>query len=200
MLVLLTIALLVALVGVIKPFKGFQRKHFGMAAAVLFVACLIATPTPDRTKVALIAAPGQMALPPEAQTASADAAKAAFKSKPAGAPAAASEEEVEPALTPAQMNAVRNAEQYLSMSGFSRKGLVQQLSSEAGNGYSVADATAAVDSLTVDWNENAARSAKQYLEMSGFSCRGLIEQLSSRAGNDYTVSQATYGARQAGAC
>ena len=103
-------------------------------------------------------------------------------------------------LTPPQNNAARSAEQYLSMSGFSRDGLIQQLSSDAGDGYSVSDATAAVDSLDVDWNENAAKSAKQYLDMSGFSCSGLIEQLSSRAGDRYSTGQATYGARQAGAC
>jgi hypothetical protein len=103
-------------------------------------------------------------------------------------------------LTGPQTNAVRSAEQYLSMTGFSRKGLIDQLSSDAGEGYSVADATAAVDSLSVDWNENAAKSARQYLSMSGFSCKGLIEQLSSSAGEKYTAEQATYGARQAGAC
>jgi len=86
------------------------------------------------------------------------------------------------------------------MSGFSRRGLIEQLSSEAGNGYDVADATAAVDSLAVDWNEQAARSAKQYLEMTGFSCSGLIEQLSSSAGSKYTKAEARYGAQQAGAC
>ena len=103
-------------------------------------------------------------------------------------------------LTPPQINAVRSAEQYLSMSGFSKAGLIEQLSSDAGEGYSLADAKAAVDSLSVDWNENAAKSAKQYLDMSGFSCKGLIEQLSSSAGDKYTIAQATYGARAAGAC
>jgi hypothetical protein len=103
-------------------------------------------------------------------------------------------------LTPSQRNAARSAEQYLNMTGFSRAGLISQLSSDAGDRYSVADATAAVDSLTVDWNENAVKSARQYLSMSGFSCQGLIEQLSSSAGDKYTVKQATYGARQAGAC
>ena len=103
-------------------------------------------------------------------------------------------------LTGPQKNAVRSATQYLSLSGFSRGGLIQQLSSSAGDGYEVADATAAVDSLDVDWNENAAKSAKQYLSITGFSCNGLIDQLSSSAGDKYTVSQATYGARQAGAC
>lgn len=103
-------------------------------------------------------------------------------------------------LTAQQKNAVRSAKQYLSMTGFSRAGLIQQLSSEYGEGYKVADATVAVDSLNVDWDKQAVRSAKQYLEMQGFSCRGLIQQLSSSAGEKYTKSQATYGAKQAGAC
>lgn len=119
----------------------------------------------------------------------------------AQAHAAASVEE-EPAsnLTGPQRNAIRSAEQYIGMTGFSRDGLIAQLSSDAGDGYALSDATIAVDSLTVDWNEQAVRSAKQYLEMSGFSCNGLIDQLSSDAGDKYTKSQATYGAQQAGAC
>lgn len=103
-------------------------------------------------------------------------------------------------LSGPQNNAVRSARQYLSFQGFSRNGLIQQLSSSAGDGYDVADATVAVDSLQVDWNAEAVKSAKQYLSMQGFSCKGLIQQLSSSAGDKYTVSQATYGARQAGAC
>lgn len=103
-------------------------------------------------------------------------------------------------LTGPQKNAVRSAKQYLSFAGFSRNGLIEQLSSSAGDGYDKADATAAVDSLSVDWNENAVKSAKQYLSISGFSCDGLIQQLSSSAGDKYTVSQATYGAKKAGAC
>ena len=103
-------------------------------------------------------------------------------------------------LTAPQKNAVRSAKQYLSMSGFSRAGLINQLSSSAGDGYKVADATAAVDSLDVDWNRQAVKSANLYLGMSGFSCKGLINQLSSSAGDKYTVSEATHGAKQAGAC
>ena len=104
------------------------------------------------------------------------------------------------ALTGPQKNAVRSAEAYLGMTGFSKAGLIEQLSSDYGEGYSLADATKAVESLSVDWNEQAFRSAKQYLSMSGFSCQGLIEQLSSEYGSKFTPSQATYGAQQAGAC
>lgn len=103
-------------------------------------------------------------------------------------------------LTNPQQNAVRSAKQYLSVQGFSRKGLIDQLSSQYGDGYSVSDATVAVDSLRNDWNKEAVKSAKQYLSIQGFSCNGLIEQLSSDFGDKYTKPQATYGAQQAGAC
>ncbi len=103
-------------------------------------------------------------------------------------------------LTGPQKNAVRSAKNYLAMTGFSRDGLIQQLSSDAGDGYRATDATAAVDSLNIDWDKQAVRSAKNYLKMMGFSCKGLIQQLSSDAGDKYTVSQAKYGAQQAGAC
>ena len=44
-------------------------------------------------------------------------------------------------LTGPQNNAVRSAKQYLSMQGFSCKGLIQQLSSSAGDKYTVSQAT-----------------------------------------------------------
>lgn len=148
---------------------------------------------------------GSMMLPPSApkteiraEAASMDDAIAAAEVAAASVPAAAVE--ATPQLTGPQKNAVRSARQYLRMTGFSRAGLIAQLSSEFGEGYEVADATAAVDSLDVDWNENAARSARQYLNMTGFSCSGLVEQLSSDAGDKYTQSQARHGAQAAGAC
>lgn len=103
-------------------------------------------------------------------------------------------------LTGPQKNAVRSAENYLSFAGFSRDGLIEQLSSPYGDGYTLADATAAVDSLSVDWNAEAVEAAQQYLQMTGFSCNGLIDQLSSDYGNKFTRSQAKFGAEQAGAC
>lgn len=84
--------------------------------------------------------------------------------------------------------------------GFSRLGLIQQLSSQAGEGYSLADATFAVDSLHVDWNAQAVLSAKNYLSTMSFSCSGLVEQLSSSAGEQFTLAQAQYGAKAAGIC
>ena len=94
-------------------------------------------------------------------------------------------------LTSGQENAVRSAEDYISMSGFSRSGLVEQLEFA---GYSTKDAAFAGDHLNVDWNEQAARSAEDYVSMSGFSRSGLIEQLEYEG---YTRQQAEYGANKA---
>ncbi|MFX1766384.1 Ltp family lipoprotein [Paraburkholderia sp. A1RI-2L] len=143
---------------------------------------------------------GRTSEPVAQQEASTSEAPAAATAAPAETLAVVSSPALAAGLTAPQSNAVRSAKQYLSMQGFSRRGLIHQLSSDAGEGYEVADATVAVDSLSVDWNEQAERSAKQYLSIQGFSCKGLIHQLSSSAGEGYTVPQATYGAKQAGAC
>jgi pyruvate/2-oxoglutarate dehydrogenase complex dihydrolipoamide acyltransferase (E2) component len=129
-------------------------------------------------------------------TASSPAATAAATAKATAAPTAKAP--AGPTLTNQQQNAVRSARQYLNFMGFSRQGLIDQLSSSA-VGFSVQDATIAVDSLNVDWNAEAVQSAKQYLKTMPFSCNGLIDQLDSTAVG-FTVAQATYGAKQAGAC
>ena len=84
------------------------------------------------------------------------------------------------------------------MSGFSYQGLIDQLSSDYGDQFSVEDATYAADNCGADWNEQALRSAKDYLDYSGFSYQGLIDQLSSDYGDKFTVDQATYAADQLG--
>jgi hypothetical protein len=101
-------------------------------------------------------------------------------------------------LTLEQANAVRSAQSYLEFTAFSRKGLIRQLSSDAGEGYPLNVATFAVDSLHINYNEQAAKSAKSYLETMAFSRQGLIEQLSSDAGEGFTYSQAVYGVDKAG--
>lgn len=103
-------------------------------------------------------------------------------------------------LTLQQQNAVRAAEGYLMMGGFSRDGLIAQLSSPYGDQFDEGDARAAVDSLSVDWDQQAALAAERYIAMMGFSCRGLIDQLMSVNGERFTRAQAENGARAAGAC
>lgn len=100
--------------------------------------------------------------------------------------------------TVAQQNAIGSAEDYLATQAFSRAGLIEQLSSSYGEGYSKADATFAVDHLHVNWNQEAVRSAKEYLSTQHFSRAGLIEQLSSSYGEGFTVAQATYAADHVG--
>jgi hypothetical protein len=100
--------------------------------------------------------------------------------------------------TAGQENARRSAESYLEFSAFSRKGLIQQLSSEYGEEFSKADAIYAVNHIDVDWNEQAAKSAKNYLDNSAFSRQGLIEQLSSEYGESFTHAQGVYGVNAAG--
>lgn len=100
--------------------------------------------------------------------------------------------------TMSQLQALGSAQDYLATSHFSRKGLIDQLSSEYGEGFDVADATWAVDHLTVDWNEQAYGAGQDYLAIDHFSRRGLIEQLTSEYGDQYTTAQATYAVDKLG--
>lgn len=98
-----------------------------------------------------------------------------------------------------QENATGAARDYLNGgSGFSRQGLIDQLTSSYGDGFPRKVSTAAVDSLHVDWNEQAAHAAKGYLDSGHFSRQGLIEQLESDHGGQFTHAQAVYGVKQAG--
>ena len=96
------------------------------------------------------------------------------------------------------MNALRSAESYLEFKGFSKKGLIEQLTSEYGDGFARKDAEWAVDNLDVNWNEQAVRAGQSYLDFKGFSRSGLIDQLSSEYGDQFTKKQATYAADKLG--
>ena len=103
-------------------------------------------------------------------------------------------------MTVAQQQAVEAAKNYISMgSGFSRAGLIKQLTSSYGNGFPNAVAIFAVDHLRVNWDEQAVEAAKNYISMgSGFSRAGLIQQLTSSYGNGFTYAQAVYAANNVG--
>lgn len=91
-----------------------------------------------------------------------------------------------------QANARASAEDYLAMSAFSRKGLIQQLKFE---GFNLKDATYGADAVGADWMEQAAKSAKSYLEFDSFSRQGLIQQLVFEG---FTQEQAAYGVKKTG--
>ena len=95
-------------------------------------------------------------------------------------------------MTVSQANALESAESHLDFTGFSRSGLIEQLEFE---GYSTADATFAVDTVTVDRAEQAARSAKSSMDFSSFSRSSLIDQLEFEG---HTSEQAEYGADSVG--
>ncbi|QDW29001.1 NINE protein [Arthrobacter sp. KBS0702] len=127
--------------------------------------------------------------------ADADAAAAAAKAKAEADAAAKAKAEAEAAAkkgTVSQQNALRKAGSYLSFAGFSRTGLIGQLEFEK---FSTADATWAVDHVTVDWNQQAAKKGKSYLEMTSFSHSGLVDQLIFEG---FTPEQAEYGTSQNG--
>jgi hypothetical protein len=127
----------------------------------------------------------------KAEKAAADAAAKAEKAA-ADAAAKAAAEAAAKAGTVSQQNALRKAADYLEYTAFSRTGLIGQLEFED---YSTADATWAVDRVTVNWNEQAAKKAKDYLEYTAFSRTGLIDQLTFEG---YTPAQAEYGVSKTG--
>lgn len=102
-----------------------------------------------------------------------------------------------PNMTAGEANALQSARDYLDSGSFSKKGLIEQLSSSAGEGFSRHDAKFAVDHLHVNWYAQAAKSAADYLQSSPMSKADLIEQLSSSVGEGFTEAQAEYGADKA---
>ena len=100
--------------------------------------------------------------------------------------------EEKPALTLSQENAIDKAQSYLDFSAFSRQGLIDQLVFED---FAVEDATFAVDTIAVDWNEQAAKKAQSYLDFSSFSRQGLIDQLTFEG---FSAEQAEYGVTRVG--
>lgn len=91
-----------------------------------------------------------------------------------------------------EKNAIQSAKNYLSFMAFSRSGLIGQLEFE---GYSNKTAVAAVDSLSVNWNEQAKKSAETYLSIMPLSRKELIAQLIYEG---FSESQAQYAAKAVG--
>jgi predicted 3-demethylubiquinone-9 3-methyltransferase (glyoxalase superfamily) len=118
--------------------------------------------------------------------------------KAKSAPEKDEEPAVEDGPTVAQANAIAAAEMYVDTMPFSRDGLIEQLSSEAGSGFSKADAIYAVNHIDVDWNAEAVEAAQSYVDTMPFSRDALIEQLESEAGSGFTHAQAVYAVNQTG--
>lgn len=92
----------------------------------------------------------------------------------------------EKAVTVSQEQAVRMANDYLNYTAFSKSGLIEQLEYE---GFNNADATYAVENISVVWREQAVKMAKDYLDYTSFSRTRLIEQLEFEG---FSNADATY--------
>jgi predicted 3-demethylubiquinone-9 3-methyltransferase (glyoxalase superfamily) len=108
------------------------------------------------------------------------------------------EEPVEPEYTASQENAIAAAENYVDIMPFSKAGLVRQLSSPAGDGYSKADARFAVNHIEVNWKSEAFEAAQNYQDIMPMSRDGLIQQLTADAGDKFTHDQAVYAVDKLG--
>jgi hypothetical protein len=172
--------------------------------SVMLAACTASTGASAPTSAAAPAASTAAATP---QTKESTAAKPPAKPKPT--PTVQADFKMD---TTAQKLAIQSAVSYLQMgSGFSRKGLYEQLTSDAGEGIKKADALNALKAVesgqltidgevfTVDWNKQAVESAKSYVDGGLVSSRAdLIEQLTSDAGEQFTLAQARYAAKKVG--
>jgi hypothetical protein len=99
-----------------------------------------------------------------------------------------------PSLTGARQQAVDSARGYLNEGqGFSEQGVLNQLTSSFGEGFSKSDAEFAIKYLNPNWDQQAVDSAGGYLSLGqGFSQQGLLRQLTSTAGAGFTEAQAEY--------
>ncbi len=93
-------------------------------------------------------------------------------------------------VTNGMKNALRKADVYLQLTGFSYTGLIEQLEYE---GFSTEEATYAADHCGADWKEEAVRKGETYLMLTGFSYSGMIEQLEYEG---FTHEEAKYAADQ----
>jgi len=103
-------------------------------------------------------------------------------------------------MTAAQEQALQSAQSYLTDGqGFSRNGLIDQLTSSYGSGFTKAQAAWAVRHLHPDWNAQAVIAAKGYLaDGQGFSRAALLDQLTSAYGSGFTQMQALHAVNVVG--
>lgn len=98
----------------------------------------------------------------------------------------------EPKMTRAQKEAVESARSYLSNGHFSKRGLIEQLTSSYGEDFDKKDAVFAERYVNPDYKKEAVQAAKSYLDSGHFSKRDLLNQLSSSYGEGFTKAEATY--------
>lgn len=73
-----------------------------------------------------------------------------------------------------QKQALKKAEQYIDIMGFSKEGLKGQLEYD---GFEDDSIEYAIENVEANWNEEALEKAKQYMDLMGFSKEGMRSQL-----------------------
>jgi hypothetical protein len=177
-----------------KPWAARHKVLSGLIAvgAIAIIAAALSSSNKPSTPAADSTPAASNPASPAASSAASPAAapSSAAASSAASTPAAPAS----PSLTGAQQQAVDAAEDYLSDGqGFSDQGLLGQLTSSAGNGFSESDAGFAINYLNPNWDQQAVDAANGYLSGGqGFSEQGLLQQLTSSAGSGFTEAQAEY--------
>lgn len=103
------------------------------------------------------------------------------------------EKKADTKVNPEYKNAYEKAKSYMSFKGFSKDGLYDQLTSDAGDGFKPDAAKYAVNKFSdEDYKKAAVKSAKTYSKDMNMSANGVYEQLTSSAGEKFTPEQAKY--------
>jgi hypothetical protein len=174
-----------------------KRKRPGKRGAIILAVGAIAF-----LAIVIVATSGSGSNGTAAGSSSVSAAVPSSSSAVAQAPATAqptTQAPTTPSMTASQQQAVDSAQSYLSEGqGFSKQGLMEQLTSSAGEGFTESQAEYAISYLHPDWNAQAVDSAKGYLQLGGFSRASLIQQLTSSAGEGFTEAQAEYAVNKVG--
>lgn len=100
-------------------------------------------------------------------------------------------------LTPTQQQAADEAADYVEFIPSSRARLIEVLTLDGT--YTEPDATVAVDSLNIDFNEQALLESQTLIEYGTYARQSLIASLSWEYGGAFTLEEATYAADNVGA-
>lgn len=91
-----------------------------------------------------------------------------------------------------KQKAIYAAKEYLKITSYSKKGLIDQLIHD---GFNSTDSLYAVNNCNANWYDEAKRSAKTYLKIIDYNKEELIMQLEFEG---FTHDEAIYGANQNG--
>ena len=95
-------------------------------------------------------------------------------------------------LTPEKERAVKAAQRYLRLGGFSHAKLFEQLTSEHGEGLPVDAAEYAIDQVDADWNEQALIAAQKYKKIDMSDSDIYRKLVGDKFGDGFTPEEAQY--------